>query len=102
MRGSNEFICGASDFMPESNYFTKVDHNTYWVQGGNKTADFLRNNKLSPLGNWLNWTAAGYDANSEITDPLFMNPHLDDYSLDPNSPVFKTGFEELPHYVTNC
>eukprot|EP00622_Pseudochattonella_farcimen_P008227 FR744418.1.p1 GENE.FR744418.1~~FR744418.1.p1 ORF type:complete len:298 (+),score=36.49 FR744418.1:82-894(+) len=87
---------GVSDFMPESNYFTKVDHNTYWVQGGNKTADFLRNNELSPLGNWLNWTAAGYDANSEITDPLFMNPHIDDYRFGSKLPCFSNGIPRAP------
>ena len=37
----------------------------------------------------------GYDANSIVADPLFVNPTEDDYRLKPDSPAFKLGFEAI-------
>ena len=38
------------------------------------------------------WQALGYDKESLITNPLFVNPEGDDYRLQQNSPLFKLGF----------
>ena len=97
---------GASDFDDRSFY---IDRNLYWCVGAEVQDKFLTNNDLTPRGNWLNWTAAGYDHDSHITDPLFLDPSGGDYSFstegDPesaDSPAHRIGFKALPNTVAWC
>jgi hypothetical protein len=41
------------------------------------------------------WQEAGHDANALVADPLFVDAAHDDYSLKPDSPAFKLGFQKL-------
>ncbi len=41
------------------------------------------------------WKNIGFDTHSIITDPLFVDPENDDYSLKPESPAFKLGFKPI-------
>lgn len=41
------------------------------------------------------WQDSGLDQGSVIADPLFVNPGQDDYSLKPDSPAFKLGFQRI-------
>jgi parallel beta-helix repeat protein len=41
------------------------------------------------------WKAAGRDAGSLIADPLFVNAGNFDFSLQPNSPALKMGFQPI-------
>ena len=38
------------------------------------------------------WKALGYETDSLIADPLFVDPEHDNYRLKPDSPAFKLGF----------
>ena len=38
---------------------------------------------------WTAWTGRGFDKDSDLTDPRFMNPAADDYTLKQDSPAFK-------------
>ena len=38
------------------------------------------------------WQEMGYDRNSKMVDPLFVDPANDDYRLKPESPALKLGF----------
>ncbi len=38
------------------------------------------------------WRSLGYDTESLIADPLFVDPEHDNYRLKPDSPAFKLGF----------
>ena len=38
----------------------------------------------------------GFDRNSVVADPLFVDPKNDDYRLDANSPAWKLGFKAIP------
>ncbi|MDF7801977.1 right-handed parallel beta-helix repeat-containing protein [Pontiellaceae bacterium B1224] len=43
-----------------------------------------------------NWESSGYDANSVIADPMFVNPAEMDYRVKPGSPALKLGFKNFP------
>ena len=45
---------------------------------------------------WETWRAMGFDRNSIVADPLFVDPANDDYRLRPESPAFKLGFKPIP------
>ena len=42
------------------------------------------------------WQKLGYDTNSLIGDPLFVDPKRGDYRLRPESPAFQLGFQPIP------
>jgi len=75
----------------------RVDHNLY----------FCPNVEELKMGyaykTFAAWQEAGHDANSLVADPLFVDPEHDDYSLKPDSPAFKLGFQKLdPSKVPHC
>jgi len=80
---------------------TQFDHNLYFHSAGDI---------CYPVANtFAAWQALGYDAHSLQGDPLFVNPRADDYSLKPESPALKLGFERidtsqigLVHKRCNC
>jgi hypothetical protein len=45
---------------------------------------------------WTSWKDLGFDTESIIADPLFVDPRHDDYQLQPDSPAFKIGFQQIP------
>ena len=45
---------------------------------------------------WGQWLRRGFDANSIVEDPMFLDPSTDDYQLLPKSPAEKIKFEPLP------
>jgi parallel beta-helix repeat protein len=65
----------------------RVDRNLYCHAG---SQDLTING--APLADWQK---RGFDANSVIADPLFVNAKADDYSLRPDSPAFKLGFQPI-------
>ena len=69
----------------------KLDDNLYFLQGGGplKVAGFED-------GSFDKWRAAGFDRNSVVADPLFVDPANGDYRLKPESPAWKLGFKPIP------
>ncbi len=45
---------------------------------------------------WSRWQELGFDRDSLVADPLFVDPARDDYRLRPESPAFKLGFKPIP------
>ncbi|MCE5240341.1 right-handed parallel beta-helix repeat-containing protein [bacterium] len=66
----------------------RMGSNLYWCSGGD-----------DPAAGWRKalqgWQERGLDQGSVVADPLFVNPAQDDYTLKPDSPAFKLGFQKL-------
>jgi parallel beta-helix repeat protein len=64
-------------------------------RGGNQTIvleDRRRVEKRDKILSLAQWRSLGYDTESIIADPLFVDPEHDNYRLKPDSPAFKLGF----------
>ncbi|MES2508233.1 MAG: right-handed parallel beta-helix repeat-containing protein [Verrucomicrobiota bacterium] len=75
---------------------------TFWMRmdcdesKGQVFMDDVRITEAESLNEWSAWQAAGWDKNSLIADPLFMDWKNDDWRLKPESPAFKLGFKAIP------
>ena len=58
--------------------------------------DDIRLTECAPLDEWTSWQAEGWDRNSLIGDPKFVDWQKDDFRLQPDSAAFKLGFEAIP------
>lgn len=74
----------------ETKWSTHYDKNLYW--NINYPDDFLMTEKL----NMEQWKQEGYDQNSEVANPLFVDPVHGNYQVQPNSPALKLGFKNFP------
>lgn len=62
-----------------------VNHNLYWREGG---AELKFGNRTL-----AEWQALGFDKDSIVADPLFVNAGKMDFRLKPGSPAEKIGFQ---------
>jgi hypothetical protein len=67
----------------------EVDHNLYWDAHGKPIA--------FPFGTLKDWQARGFDKNSLIADPLFVNAEKGDFRLQKGTPAAKIGFEPFDY-----
>ncbi len=76
-------------FRPDAwaNYDILMDYNLYHDTSG-KPPRFLGMS-------FEEWKKKGLDANSIVADPMFADPGKGDFSLKPESPVFKLGFRKI-------
>ena len=58
--------------------------------------DDVRIIEAEPLDEWAAWQDAGWDRNSVVADPLFVDWQKDDWRLKPESPAWKLGWQEIP------
>ncbi|OGV73332.1 MAG: hypothetical protein A3K19_14365 [Lentisphaerae bacterium RIFOXYB12_FULL_65_16] len=71
----------------------ECDRNVVW----HRTEDLATTErKITPVGNWAEWQKLGFDTNSVVADPKFVNAAADDYRLQPDSPALALGFEPIP------
>jgi parallel beta-helix repeat protein len=66
----------------------RIDRNLYFHAGGNEPV-------VRGCATFAEWQQRGFDRNSAIADPLFVNPARDNYALRPESPAFQLGFEPI-------
>lgn len=74
------------------------DRNVIWHAGQPITIivpDAIDRGK-SELTSWDAWRKQGFDRNSVIADPRFLDAKRGDYRLHPDSPALKLGFKPLP------
>jgi hypothetical protein len=50
---------------------------------------------LEGVENFADWQELGFDAHSLVADPGFVNASGEDFSLKPDSPAFKMGFNAI-------
>lgn len=64
-------------------------------QGWAEISD-LRLEEAEAASEWEAWQMAGADTHSVVADPLFVDPEHGDFTLKPDSPALKLGFEPIP------
>jgi len=64
-----------------------MNHNVYWDTSSPEIA-------FAGM-TFAQWQAKGFDKNSVIADPLFIDPLRFDFRLKPDSPAFKVGFQPI-------
>jgi hypothetical protein len=79
-----------NNYLPDQN---ECDYNLIWHAG---TPLRINLPGIPPAQQWAEWQKRGSDAHSVVADPLFANPDLDDYRLQPESPALQLGFQPLP------
>ncbi|MCX5662123.1 MAG: right-handed parallel beta-helix repeat-containing protein [Planctomycetota bacterium] len=73
--------------------FAESDFNLFWLTAGDLKTLGTKNTPNGPFAGWL---GAGFDKNSKIADPKFVDPAKDDYRLSPDSPALALGFKPIP------
>lgn len=68
----------------------RADHNLYYHAGGKEPVV-----RTSGIGSFAEWKKRGFDQNSLLADPQFVDPAHDNYDLKPGSPAFKLGFKPI-------
>jgi len=73
----------------DHNLFFQGSEGKYELQDGRKIDAAM---KITTLAQWKK---LGYEQHSVIADPLFVDSQRDDYSLRPDSPAVKLGFQPI-------
>ena len=69
------------------------DYNVFFHKEGNNLVIDLPDTPAAD--SFTRWRGLGYDLNSVIADPLFVDPENGDFRLRPESPAFELGFKPI-------
>lgn len=72
---------------------SESDSNIYWHDGQDLTVVLP---KVEPARSWEAWKELGFEKNSIVADPRFVEPGKDNYQLEADSPALKLGFKPIP------
>ena len=84
---SGDLLAGGALAVAWQDNHETVDNNLYWQAEG-KSFDFAGKTLAE-------WQKLGHDKHSLIADPEFVAPDQYDFTLKPNSPAFKLGFQPI-------
>lgn len=56
----------------------------------------FNNTAKKELVSFAEWQEQGFDLNSVVANPLFIDPAKGDYRVQPNSPALRLGFRNFP------
>ena len=77
--------------MPaKTKWSTNHDKNVFW------NINFPENPNIHQNTTMEQWQAEGYDLNSVLADPLFVDPQNGNYQVKENSPALKLDFKNFP------
>lgn len=83
-------------FCIHEGVYPESDQGTLWCAGQASTAAQSQTPLLYPADCPLErWQATGQDIHSLVADPLFADPDNGDFTLSPNSPALKLGFQPI-------
>ena len=74
-------------FLGAGSSIDEADHNLFYHPGGTY--------QVHGEGTLAQWQASGYDQNSVVADPLFVDRTNHDYTLRSGSPALALGFENI-------
>ena len=73
----------------------ECDYNLYWFLG--EPLDLESPDiDITPVGSLPRWRELGFDCNSRVADPLFVDADAGDYTLQEDSPAYAMGFQRIP------
>lgn len=72
---------------------SQCNNNLYWDIGG---LDLKTVPEIMPKRSFSQWQALGFDRNSLIADPQFVDLQDENFRLESNSPALKMGFQTIP------
>ena len=76
--------------------FVAIDKNLYGpTQGSSPTFSVSHNDTHDGVLEFANWRNFGFDTNSVMADPLFIDAAAHDYRLQPESPARKLGIQSI-------
>lgn len=83
----------------DTKWSTHYNHNLYWNVNFPDSPDIIKDKTFGE------WQGEGYDLQSEIANPLFVDPASGDYSVAEESPALALGFKNFPmnefgHHMT--
>lgn len=67
----------------------EIDHNLYFHAGKDLVI------RARGVTSWADWQKRGFDRNSRIADPRFVDAAHDDFALKADSPAWALGFEPI-------
>jgi hypothetical protein len=70
------------------------DYNLFFNNKGEP--EVFNNTAKKELVSFAEWQEQGFDLNSVVADPLFIDPAKGDYRVQPNSPALRLGFRNFP------
>jgi hypothetical protein len=69
---------------------SESDYNVFFCTAGDIAIKGIKG-----VNTFADWQGMGFDKNSVIADPMFVDPANDNYALKPESPAFKLGFKRI-------
>lgn len=93
-RPGSAIVYNLAPFDPET---TKFERNTihHFGKPVRMVVNFYKK-EGGGIWTWEKWQAAGFDRNSIIANPRFVDPENDDYQLRNDSPAYRQGFKRIP------
>jgi len=98
LKGADTHLWGFTNWSDDR--FDECDRNLFWKPNGGEYTVRGRFNGGFKTVSLDDWREMGFDRNSIVADPLFVDPDNNDYRLKPDSPALTLGFKPID--VSTC